>query len=161
LALKTKKMQSKAEKPEQYLAELPSDRKEIITKIRQLILDNLPHGFTETMTYGMLSYGVPHSVFPAGYHCDPKQPLPFISLASQKNYISFYHLGLYDSGKLYTWFTEAYKKTNYKLDMGKCCVRFKKETQIPFDLLAELCKKMTLTEYIDYYKTAIDNRTKK
>ena len=152
-------MQSKAKTPEQYLAELPDDRREVIGNIRQQILDNLPNGFEEVMSYGMLGYVVPHSLYPDGYHCDPKLPLPFINLASQKNHIAVYHGGIYSNSELLGWFTSEYPKhMSTKLDMGKSCIRFKNPKKIPYELLGELAGKMTVDEWIDIYESAVKNR---
>lgn len=149
-------MQSKATTPEQYLGELPEDRKEPMIKLRQVILDNLPAGFKECMSYGMLGYVVPHSVYPAGYHCDTKLPLPFMNLASQKNFIAVYHSGIYASPELMEWFTKEYgERVKGKLDMGKSCVRLKKMDQIPYDLFGELASKMTAQEWIDLYEANV------
>lgn len=148
-------MQSKAENPNEYLESLPEDRKEPMQHLRKTILGNLPAGFEETMSYGMIGYVVPHSLYPNGYHCDPKLPLPFISIASQKNYISFYHMALYE-GQLLYWFQKEWSKhTNKKLDMGKCCIRFKKTDDIPYALLGELCTKITTKQWVEYYESAI------
>lgn len=142
-------MISKASTPEQYMKELPADRKEVMQKFRDVILKNLPKGFEEIMNYGMLSYVVPHTIYPAGYHCKPEDPLPFVSLASQKNFVAFYHMGLYDDPKLTQWFTEEYaRQVPFKLDMGKSCVRFKKPEHIPYKLIGELMKKITVKEYV-------------
>jgi len=153
-------MQSKATTPEQYLAELTEDRKPIITKLRQIILDNLPVGFKEEMSYGMLGYVVPHSIYSVGYHCDPKLPLPFISLASQKAHIGFYHMGIYANEELLNWFTAEYEKTDIKvkLNMGKSCIRFKKEAHIPFELLGELVSKVTVHDWIETYESNIKKK---
>ncbi|PQB03840.1 DUF1801 domain-containing protein [Aureitalea marina] len=152
-------MQSKARTPEQYLSELTEDRKEVIGRLRQIILDNIPEGFEECMNYGMLGYVVPHSLYPDGYHCDPKLPLPFINLASQKNHIGFYHMGIYSDPELLEWFQDEYKKqVSTKLDMGKSCIRFKNPKNIPFDLLGELVSKITVDQWIDTYEKAIKNR---
>lgn len=151
-------MQSKAKTPQQYINELPEDRKEIMATFRNVILDNLPEGFEEQMTYGMLGYVVPHSRYPDGYHCDPKQPLPFISLASQKNHIALYHSGIYSDTELLNWFKNEWPKyaTN-KLDMGKSCIRFKNPKKIPFELMGELTRKMTVDQWIERYESAIKN----
>jgi uncharacterized protein YdhG (YjbR/CyaY superfamily) len=152
-------MQSKASTPEQYLAELPEDRKEPMNKLRQVITDNLPPDFTECMNYGMLGYVVPHSVYPSGYHCDTKLPLPFMNLASQKNFIAVYHMGIYANPELMEWFTTEYaKRVKGKLDMGKSCVRLKKMDQIPYDLFGELASKMTAQQWIDVYEAAFKNK---
>ena len=146
-------MQSKATTVGQYLKELPADRQEGMTKLRNAIKKNLPKGFTEVMGYGMIGYAVPHSIYPAGYHCNPKDPLPFASLASQKNSINFYHMGIYAMPELLKWFVDEYPKhTTTKLDMGKSCIRFKKPDQIPFKLFRELAKKVTVQQWIDCYE---------
>lgn len=147
-------MQSAASTVTQYIAELPPDRQESINKLRNHILKNLPKGFTETISYGMIGYVVPHSIYPAGYHCDPKLPLPFMSLASQKNAISFYHMGLYADAALMKWFTDEFaKQVPTKLDMGKSCIRFKKPEQIPYELLGQLVAKMSVKQWIACYET--------
>ena len=148
-------MQSKATSPKQYLEELPEDRKEPVSKLRQQILDNLPKGIEEVMNYGMLGYVVPHSVYSDGYHCNPKDPLPFINLASQKNFVAVYSMVLYSRKDLMDWFTSEYtKRCKYKLDMGKSCIRFKKMEDIPFDLIGELTAKVSTEEWIDIYESA-------
>lgn len=147
-------MQSKASTPAKYMAELPADRREAMTKLRDTILKNLPKGFEETMQYGMLSYVVPHSLYPPGYHCTPTDALPFISLASQKNNISFYHMGMYMNPPLLNWFQSEYPKhAKSKLDMGKSCVRFKKMDDIPFKLIGELVKKVKVKDWIELYES--------
>ncbi|MDQ3550990.1 MAG: DUF1801 domain-containing protein [Bacteroidota bacterium] len=124
-----------------------------MAKLRKVIKKNIPAGFKEGMGYGMLCYSVPHSLYPNGYHCDPKQPLPFLSLASQKNNISLYHMGLNASTELLKWFTAAYPEhSTAKLDMGKSCIRFKKTDQIPYDLIGELVSKMPVKEWISLYE---------
>jgi len=145
-------MQSKATTPEEYIDSLPEDRRKIISQIRKVILKNIPKGFTETMNYGMLGYVVPHTLYPAGYHCDPKQPLPFINLASQKNHIALYHMGLY-GGAYLDWFQKEWKKVSgKKLDMGKSCIRFKKPDDVPLELIGELASKITPKEWISIYE---------
>jgi uncharacterized protein YdhG (YjbR/CyaY superfamily) len=150
-------MQSSASTPDEYISELPSERKEIIIKLRSVISKNLPKGFEEKMSYGMLGYVVPHSIYPQGYHCNTKLPLPFINLASQKNFIALYHMKIYLDMNLLNWFTEEFKKTGWKPDIGKSCIRFKNMEKIPFDLIGELCKKVTVQEWIDYYNDKIHN----
>lgn len=146
-------MTIEAKSPEEYISKVPADRKEAMTKLRQTILKNLPKGFSEGMNYGMIGYFVPHSLYPAGYHCDPKQPLPFMNIASQKNFIAVYHMGLYAKKQLLDWFTKEYPKhTNKKLDMGKSCLRFKKVDDIPYKLIGELTKKMSSAEWIKIYE---------
>lgn len=149
-------MTSKAITPEEYIKELPEDRVEAITKLRKVINDNLPEGFKEEMSYGMIGYVVPHSIYPDGYHCSPKLPLPFMSFASQKNSVNFYHMGIYAKPELLNWFISEYPKySNQKLDMGKSCVRFKKLDQIPFELIGKLVQKMTVEDWISCYEANI------
>ena len=149
-------MQSKAINVESYLNDLSEERKDVINQLRKVILKNLPKGFDEGMGYGMIGYFVPHSIYPNGYHCDPKQPLPFLSMASQKNFIALYHMGIYMNPALMDWFTAEYaKRVKGKLDMGKSCIRFKKMEQIPFDLIGELASKMTVKEWIACYEKAL------
>lgn len=146
-------MKSEANTPEAYIEQLPEDRKEPIRRLRKIILDNLPEGFEEQMSYGMLGYVVPHSVYPKGYHVNPELPLPFINLASQKNNISLYHSGVYADDALMEWFTEEYGKIiKTKLDKGKSCLRFKKIDQLPYDLIGELVSKMTVEQWIEIYE---------
>lgn len=145
-------MQSKARTVNEYIESLPDDRKQIISDLRKVILKNLPKGFEETMQYGMISYVVPHKTYPAGYHANPKDALPFISLASQKNHIALYHMTIYE-GALHDWFLSAWKKaTDKKLDMGKACIRFKKPEEIPLKLIGELSGKVTPKQWIDIYE---------
>lgn len=149
-------MQSKATSPEQYLAELPEDRRIAMEKLRKVSTENLPKGFKEVMCYGMLGYVVPHEIYPNGYHCDPKTPLPFFSIASQKNSINIYHMVLYGDKKLHEWFVAEYPKhSKSKLDMGKSCVRFKKLDDIPYDLIGELLAKITPQEWIEMYENLL------
>ena len=141
-------MQSTATTIEAYLEEIPEERKESFTKLRETILENIPNGFVELMSYGMIGYVVPHSIYPNGYHCEPKLPLPFMAIASQKNFIALYHMGIYAKPELLNWFVTEYPKhSQQKLDMGKSCIRFKKMNQIPFDLIAELVQKISQTEF--------------
>jgi uncharacterized protein YdhG (YjbR/CyaY superfamily) len=149
-------MTSKAETVQQYLEELPEDRKQPMKLLRQTILDHLPEGFTEEMSYGMIGYVVPHSLYPAGYHCDPKLPLPFINLASQKNSINLYHSGIYVQDELLEWFQEEYPKhVKTKLDMGKSCIRFKKIGNIPYKLIGELVGKMSVQDWVGLYEEKV------
>ncbi len=142
--------------PEQYIEQLPEERKQAFQQLRKTILKNLPKGFVETMSYGMISYVVPHTLYPKGYHCKPEQALPFISIASQKNFIAMYHMGLYANDQLMNWLKEEYPKHNKtKLDRGKSCLRFKKPEQIPFQLIGALCSKITPKEWIQLYETKL------
>lgn len=148
-------MQSKALTPQEYLSNLPVDRKEVMQKLRNSIIKNIPQGFEEVMSYGMLGFVVPHTIYPDGYHCDPKLPLPFMNLASQKNFIALYHMGIYANEQLYNWFVAEYPKhCKAKLDMGKSCIRFKKMDDIPFELIGELAGKVSVTDWIKTYETA-------
>ena len=150
-------MQSTAKSPEEYIESLPEDRKPAMEKLRNVILKNLPKGFEETMGYGMLGWVVPHAMYPKGYHCDPKTPLPFLSIASQKNFIAVYHMGIYSDPNLLNWFTSEYPKhVKTKLDMGKSCIRFKKPDQIPFELIGALVQKMTPSDWILTYEEALN-----
>lgn len=137
----------------EYINSLAEDRQVVIKKLQAIIKKNLPKGFEEEMSYGMIGYVVPHKLYPAGYHCDPKLPLPFLSIASQKNFIALYHMGMYAKPELLDWFTSEYPKhCKSKLDMGKSCVRFKKMEEIPYALLEELMKKMTVADWISIYE---------
>jgi uncharacterized protein YdhG (YjbR/CyaY superfamily) len=146
-------MQSKAATVKDYIESLPEDRKEAISKLRKIILKNLPKGFEEIMSYGMIGYVVPHSMYPDGYHCNPKLPLAFMNIGSQKNHISLHHMGIYGSKELLDWFTTEYKKeSSFKLDMGKGCIRFKKTDQIPYELIGKLASKISPQEWIELYE---------
>ena len=152
-------MKTEGTTPEQIIANCPEERQEAMIRLRKTINDNLPEGFKEGIGYGMIGYAVPHSLYPAGYHCDPKLPLPFMSFASQKNFIAFYHMGLYANKELLDWFTSEYQKVSKtKLDMGKSCVRFKKPEQIPFELIGELVTKITPADWITFYEQALKTK---
>lgn len=144
-------MQSKAKTVAQYLKELPNERREIVSAVRAIILKNLDDAFEEGMQYGMIGYYVPHSVYPDGYHCDPKQPLPFACLASQKNHLSLYLMSAYGEGLEEDWFRREWAKTGKKLDMGKCCVRFKKLDDLALDVIGEAIKRVTARDYVARY----------
>ncbi len=142
--------------PDQYVAALPADRAEAMNLLRETLRRHLPEGFEEAMSYGMPAFVVPLSRYPAGYHCKKGEPLPFISIASQKNYIALHHIGLYMSKPLLDWFTgEWANRTSAKLDMGKGCVRFKKPEAIPFELIGQLAEKLTPDEWITLYESAL------
>ncbi len=154
-------MRIEAQNPDEYSAQIPAERQAVFQQLRMVIQENLPAGFEETMSYGMVGYVVPHSIFPDGYHCDPALPLPFLSIASQKNFIGFYHMGLYAMPKVLDWFTKEYPKhSKYKLDMGKSCIRFKRMDNIPMDLIAELCQKITVADWVDAYTQGIRPKKK-
>lgn len=149
-------MQSQASTPEQYLDELPEDRQAPMRRLRQVVLDNLTGGFEECMSYGMLGYVVPHSVYPPGYHCNPDLPLPFMNLASQKHFIAVYHMGMYASEEVMRWFQAEYaRRVPTRLDMGKSCVRMKNMENIPYGLIGELAARMTAEEWISLYEARI------
>ena len=150
-------MTSKATTVDQYINEAPEDRRAALQQLRTIILENLPEGFQECISYGMIGYVVPHSIYPKGYHCTPELPLPFMSFASQKNSINFYHMGIYAKPELYDWFVSEYPKhSKQKLDIGKSCIRIKKPENIPFELIGELAKKMSVTEWIETYEKAFN-----
>ncbi len=150
-------MKSTASTPAEYLAGLPAHRRSAVTAVYKTICKHIPKGFKETMTYGMLAWVVPHEIYPPGYHVDPKMPLGFVNLASQKNFIALYHMGLSGNPKLRKWFTEEYPRhCKTKLDMGKCCVRFKNPDQIPLELISQLMEKVTVEECIGYYEKALN-----
>ncbi len=149
-------MQYQATTTQEYIEQLPEDRKAPVSQIMQILKENLPEGFEEGMLYKMPAFFVPHSLYPDGYHCNPKDPLPFINVASQKNFVALYHMGLYAKKELYDWFVTEYPKhSKYKLDMGKSCIRFKKIEDIPYDLIKELSGRMTQEEWIEIYESAI------
>lgn len=149
-------MQYKASTPNEYIAQLPQERRVVIEKLRGIIMKNLPKGFEEQISYGMLGFVVPHSLYPSGYHVNPELPLPFINLASQKNFIALYHSGIYADNVLMNWFIDEYPKhCKLKLDMGKSCIRFKKMDDVPYELIAELCTKITVEDCISIYETTI------
>jgi uncharacterized protein YdhG (YjbR/CyaY superfamily) len=147
-------MQYKANSLEDYINQLPEERQPVIQKLRETIKANLPKGFEEVISYGMIGYVVPHSIYPAGYHCTPEMPLPFMNLASQKNFVAVYHMGMYAKKELLDWFTAEFPKhSTRKLDMGKSCIRFKNIDDIPYKLLGELASKMTMDEWIGIYES--------
>lgn len=144
-----------------YIKNVSTDKKEAFNALRALILKNLPKGFEECMSYGMIGYVVPHTLYPSGYHCDPKLPLPFLSIAAQKNFIAVYHMGIYAKPELLSWFMNEYPKhCKHKLDMGKSCIRFKKMDDIPFKLIEELVKKMSVKDWIETYEANFKKTSK-
>lgn len=149
-------MQYKANSPEDYINQVPEERQIALKKLRETINQNLPKGFEEGIQYGMIGYYVPHEIYPDGYHCNPKEPLPFMSFASQKNSINLYHSGIYALPEIHDWFVNEYPKhSSRKLDMGKSCIRFKKVDDIPYELIARLCKKLSVKEWIAVYENNI------
>lgn len=145
-------MQSKATTVEDYISELDSDRQESIAAVRKIILKNIDPAFQEQMQYGMIGYSVPHSIYPPGYHCDPKQPLPFAALASQKNYMSLYLISAYNDTEFDSWIRDAFEKLGKKLDMGKCCIRFKKLSDLPLDVVAEAFRRVRCDQFVKSYE---------
>lgn len=146
-------MNSEAKSVEEYLTQVPDERAESFKKLYEIITQNLPAGFQNQISYGMIGWSIPLETYPPGYHCTPNTPLPFINLASQKNFIALYHMGIYGSPELLNWFVAAYPKySKRKLDMGKSCIRFKKVEDIPFQLIAELCQKITPQDWIALYE---------
>lgn len=146
-------MQISAISIEDYISKIPEERQDVFKKLFDTVNDNLPKGFKEGNSYGMIGWNVPLETYPAGYHCTPGSPLPFMGLASQKNFIALYHMGMYAKPELLDWFVAEFPKhSKRKLDMGKSCVRFKKMDDIPFELIAELSKKMTVDEWIGIYE---------
>jgi hypothetical protein len=155
-------MQTTALTVDAYLRSLPEDRRAAISAVRDVILGNLDSSYEEGIQYGMIGYYVPHRVYPKGYHCDPKQPLPFAALASQKNYMSLYLMSVYcgcghnsPANRHAMWFRETWAKTGKKLDMGKACIRFKKVEDLPLDLIAEAIRRIPASTYIEYCETAL------
>jgi hypothetical protein len=157
-------MQSKATTVAAYLKSLPEDRRQAVAAVRKEILANLDSGYEEGMQYGMIGYYVPHRLFPAGYHCDPKQPLPFAGLAAQKNHLALYMMGLYldESGEPpeARWFREAWAKTGKKLDMGKSCVRFKRVEDVPLEVIGEAIRRIPARLYIERYEKILGSQKK-
>lgn len=146
-------MRIEAENVQDYLEKIPEDRKAAISKLYKTISENLPKGFQEGVNYGMMGWDVPLEIYPAGYHCTPGKPLPFLGLASQKNSINLYHMGIYADQDLYDWFMAEFPKhSKKKLDMGKSCIRFKKPEHIPYELIAELSRKMTPEKWVQLYE---------
>jgi hypothetical protein len=147
-------MQSSAATVAEYLKQLPEDRRAAISKVRSVIRKNLPKGFAEQMTYGMIGYVVPHKLYPPGYHCNPEQPLPYACLASQKNYMSLYLMSIYGDGELARWMREQFQARGKKLDIGKSCIRFKKIEDLPLDVIAEALSRVSVDAYIERVESA-------
>lgn len=139
-----------------YIEQVPEHQKVAFLNLRETLKTNLPEGFQEMLSYKMLGFVVPHDIYPNGYHCDPKLPLPFINLAYQKNFIALYHMGIYVQPELLAWFQDTYPKhSKAKLDMGKSCIRFKKYDAIPYELIAQLCRKISVSQWIEIYSQNI------
>lgn len=149
-------MKAEGKTVKEILINLPPDRVEPFNKLHEIIVKNMPKGFEAAISYGGLGYVVPHSIYPAGYHCKPIEPLPFAGITSQKNSINFYHMGMYTDPKLLEWFVNEYPKhSKQKLDMGKSCIRFKKIEEIPYDLIGELMKKMSVEDWVSIYESKL------
>jgi uncharacterized protein YdhG (YjbR/CyaY superfamily) len=149
-------MNSNAATVEEYLESMDPKWKDLIGKLKKSLEENLPEGFEETMSYGMIGFVVPHSIYPKGYHVNPKEPLPFISLAAQKNNVSLYHMGIYDDEGLLDWFNERYMKDiGRKPNIGKSCIRFKKESDVPYQLLEDLFQKISVEDHIKSYEESM------
>lgn len=147
-------MQIVVETPDQYFEQVPEHQKAAMIQLREVIKAHIPEGFEEAVGSGMVGYVVPYSLYPAGYHCKPRQPLPFVGIAAQKHFIALYHMGIYSDENLLSWFLEAYPKaTSAKLDMGKSCIRFKNPESIPFELIGALMKKITVDDWIKTYES--------
>lgn len=151
-------MQSRATTVAAYLKSLPADRRKAIEAVRQVILENLDGEYEEGMQYGMIGYYVPHRVYPPGYHCDPKQPLPFAGLASQKNHMALYLMCLYAGGEIRNRFEAAWVKSGRKLDMGKCCVRFRKLEEVALDVIGETIRRVPARSYVEHCEAALKSR---
>ena len=153
-------MQSKAATVEEYLSQLPADRRAALETVRKVILANLDKDYEEGMLYGMIGYYVPHRVFPAGYHCDPRQPLSFAGLASQKNHMSLYLMCIYGHQPTHEWFRKEWTKTGKKLDMGKACIRFRKIDDVPLDLIGEAIRRVPASAYIQFCEASLARTAK-
>lgn len=152
-------MHSNTTSVEEYINLVPAAQREAIISLRKVIRENIPTGFAEEISYGMIGYVVPHSLYPKGYHCNPKLPLPFLNIAAQKNFIALYHMGLYSNPALLSWFTDEFlNHSKKKPDMGKSCIRFKNPETIPYQLIGELAKKMSAQEWIDTYESIFINK---
>lgn len=155
-------MTSDAKTVAAYIEQIPVDQKLVVEQLRKIIKKNLPKGFKEIMNYGMIGYAVPHSIYPDGYHCNPSLPLPFMGLAAQKNFIAFYHMGIYADPQLLSWFSDSYaKQVPTKIDMGKSCLRFKKNAVVPYALIGELVQKMSVSDWVTIYEKNFKPSTKK
>ncbi len=154
-------MQSSAKTVAEYVKQLPAGRREAIAAVRKVILANLPAGYAECMNYGMIGYVVPHSIYPAGYHCDPSKPLPLGGLASQKNYMSLYHMCVYGNGELEKWVRAQWKAAGKKLDMGKCCIRFKTLDDLPLDAIGKLFARVPVQDYVAMHEGILAENQKR
>ena len=154
-------MTSHAKTVEEYLSSLPAERRTAISAVRDLIRSNLPKGYEECMQYGMIGYVVPHSLYPAGYHCNPKQPLTYASLGSQKNHMALYLMGAYGDPETDRWFRQAYQAAGKKLDMGKACVRFRKLEDLPLEVIGQVIARTPVKSYIARIEAVLARTSKK
>ena len=154
-------MKNTAKTVDEYVKGLPEDRREAISAVRKVILKNLPKGYHECMSYGMIGYVVPHSVYPKGYHCNPKLPLPFVNLGSQKNHMALHLMCIYLDAETNQWFRKAWEKTGRKLDGGKGCIRFKRLEDVPLEVVGQLIARIPVADYIALTESVIDSRTAK
>jgi hypothetical protein len=154
-------MQSRARTVDEYLKSLPPDRREVISAVRKVILANLPEGYEECMSYGMIGYVVPHRIYPAGYHCDPSLPLPFANLASQKNHMALYLMCCYGDKATDQWFRKAWAAAGKKLDMGKSCVRFKKLEDVSLEVIGQVIARVPVKNYIARIEQVLGERPRK
>ena len=152
-------MKIEANTVQEYLDNIQEERKPAINRLRDIIKDNIPEGFVECISFGMIGYVVPHTIYPDGYHCNTKLPLPFLNIANQKNFVAIYHMGIYANPDLMAWFIKEYPKhCKYKIDIGKSCIRFKKIDHIPYGLIEELVKKMTTNDWISMYEENVKSK---
>jgi hypothetical protein len=154
-------MKSNAKTVEEYVRSLPEDHRAAISAVRKVILKHLPKGYTECMQWGMIWYVVPHTLYPAGYHCDPKQALPYASLGSQKNHMALYLMSVYGDKKIEQWFRKAYQDAGKKLDMGKSCVRFKKLEDLPLDVIGKVIARVSVKDYVARVQSILESTRKK
>ena len=152
-------MTSKPATAKAYLDSLPEDRRKAVRAVRAAINRRLPKGYKEGIQYGMIGWFVPHSIHPSGYHCDPKQPVPFASVAAQKNYTSIYLMCIYSDEKHRNWFEQAWDKTGKKRNMGKSCIRFKNIEDVPLDLIEEAVARVPDRRRLATYREATSKRT--
>lgn len=154
-------MAAKPATVKEYLDSLPEDRRKALSKVRAAVNKGLPKGYQEGIQYGMIGWFVPHTLFPAGYHCDPKQPVPFAGLASQKNHMSLYLMCIYGDEGHRKWFERAWKDAGKKLDMGKGCVRFKRVEDVPLDVVTEAVSRVPVKDFLAHYEAMVPKSAKR
>jgi hypothetical protein len=151
-------MKTAAKTVDEYLQSLPEERRAVVNAVRKVIRANLPEGYAECVQYGMIGYVVPHSIYPAGYHCDPRQPLPIAGLAAQKNYFAMHLMAVYGHPETEQWFRKAYLASGKKLDMGKACVRFKKVDDLPLEVIGQLIARVPVKAYVARVQKFLQSR---